>query len=270
MRQTFDPIADWPGTLPAVADQPRLQALKQGACQEAAHELPGAAQLYRIQRWLEKSPAEALLRDLLACIVAADCWSARAVAPRCMNARSTWPAFLQGRLESVYRQLQSALARWAVLERIPVEWLPGPLVRLHVASTLKRAGLQGEVTALHLKAPFAGGHEWVRGQCPGSLQMLQVSARQQPVAAILYWHTRLAPAVVTVVGSELKAFGPSFSPEGVTILEADLIGADLVVPANPPTTWFARCLRTVKLDRWIWRWQRKRRLRRGENPLVPP
>ena len=269
MRPAFDPLADWPGNLPTVADQPYLQAAKRRATEEACSKLPGAAQLYCIERWLEQSAAATLLADLLACVVAADCWNARAVAPRGTQHDDAWTEFLRARLELLGAPFQSALTRWAVLARIPVQWIPEQHVRAQVVTGLKSGGLQAEITELRLVAPFAGGHEWVRSQCLVGFELLRDTAQQRTMAAILYWKDTITPAVITSNGDELRVFGPSFSREGRTIKETELVGADIVESAIPPLTWLGHCARAVRLDGWVWQWQRGRRLRHGGHSLVP-
>jgi hypothetical protein len=273
MTNAFHPAADWPTALPGAAERlgaAAMQALRHDAWTEIARTLPAASQLHAVRAWLGAAAAEALLHELIDCMFAADCWNARRVSPRRQRLGEAWHLHFGQRLQAARQRLSEVLARWAVLERIPVQWIPPERLKAELRSAVATAGFQLEVTGLRLFSPTPGGTEWVSRRCGGSVDELAAHARRGPVAAVLHWPHRTTAAVVVADGDGLKAFAPVFGADGAGFEATTLTGCTVFPPRDPPPSWWHRCVRALGLQEWWWHWQRARRIRRGVNPLAAP
>jgi len=245
-----------------------MQAARLEAHRRVLHDLPVACEVYAVDTWLEAAPVERLLRELKACVLAADCWRVGMPSPRGRLRGAAWTGYLATRLRSAPPFIAQTLARWAVLERIPVRWIPEQNVSAQIGRRIAAAGLRGEVTELTLVPPVTGGSEWVGRDCAGSSEALAAHARRGPVAAILHWPTRTAAAIVTSAQEGLRAFGAAFGAEGLPFTAADLAGSVVVPPAAPPFSISYRALHALGLHTLAWRLVRRWRTWRGVNPLA--
>jgi hypothetical protein len=209
-----------------------------------------------------------MLKQLMPCVLAADCWTARMACPREGFGGKTWARYFGTRMEAVKQALAEALARLTVLERIPIRWIPPAQVRAELRAAMAKAGFDAEVVEMQLIPPVTGGREWVERECGEAIALLVARARSAPVAAMLHWPDRTAAAIVVSVGGQLKAFGPAFGADGVVLDFNELSGATVVQAMKPPVSFLQRCARRFGLHWLIWRWIRHRRLRLGANPLA--
>jgi hypothetical protein len=271
MTNAFDPAADWPTALPAAAERlgaAAMQAVRHDAWTALAHALPMASRLHEVRPWLVGAAAEHLLHDLMHCMLAADCWNARRISPRQRRLGARWNLHFGERLQAARQVLSEVLARWAVLERIPVQWIPQERLKAELHSAVAAAGFELDVTALRLAPPTPGGTEWVSRRCSGSVEALSAQAQHGPVAAVLHWPHRTAAAVVVADGTKLKAFAPALGADAAGFEAASLTGCTVFASCEPPPSWWHRGVRALGLHEWWWHWQRARRIKLGVNPLA--
>jgi len=268
VRAQFHPTADWPGALPAEAEPLDMRSVRNDAFERVAADLPVATRLYSVRTAVESAPADTLLRDLMPCVVAADCWKASLPCPQEGFTGTAWTQYIDARRAEVIPALSAALARSVVLERIPVSWIPREQVSAQLVAAMARAGFRAEVTAMQLIPPNPGGDAWVGRDCGDAVATLSARARRRPVAAMLHWPNRTAAAIVAAVAGRLKAFGVAFGPDGVDLDATALAGVTIVPAVNPPMSFWMRCARIIGLRWLIWRWMRHRRVRLGGNPLA--
>jgi hypothetical protein len=264
----FHPAADWPGALPETPESPDMPAARLEAYRRVEQDLPVPCEVYAVRAWLETAPAGRLLSDLMRCVLAADCWNARVPSPRGRFRGGAWAGYFGTRLRTAPPFLSQTLARWAVLERIPVRWIPERKVSAQICAHIAAAGLPGDVTALTLVPPVTGGTEWVVRDCPGSTGALIAHAQNGPVAAILHWPARTAAAVVTTAQEGLKAFGTAFGANGLTFAATELAGSVVVPATAPPIPVWYRILRALGIHEIAWKMVRRWRAWRGVNPLA--
>ena len=268
MMRPFHLAADWPGALPADLEHLDMQAVKLAAYRRVENDLCVATRLYPVREWLDAAPGGGLLRDLLSCMLAADCWKARLACPQEGFPGLPWERYFAARVDAARPFLSAALARWVVLERIPMRWIPEDQVRAHVALRMKECALEVEVTGLHLIPPVPGGSEWVRRDCGRGIESVVSCAQKAPVAAILHWPNRTAAAIVTSIAGSMRAFGAAFEADGLAFDVVELVGGEVVPALEPPMSTLQRCARIFGLGGWIWRWNRSRRIRKGASSLA--
>lgn len=268
MTHPFDPLAGWPAPLPA-----HVERLDFGAVIEAAHrhverDLAVALRFWPIRDWLSTSPIAHMLRELLSCILAVDCWRARLVCPQKEFSGRAWGRYFETRRDVARPFLSAALARSAVLERIPVRWIPEQQVIAKLNAQARKCGVETEITALHIVPPVTGGSEWVRRDCDIDGEALMALVQTAPVAAVLHWPNRTEAAVVTFAQGQMKAFGTAFRPDGLAFRVSDLVGCDVVPPTRPPETFWQHGARMVGLGACLWKAVCGHRLKKGVNPLA--
>jgi len=243
-------------------------AAKQAAYRRVAQVLPVASRLYSVREYIERLPADHLVEEFMCCTLAADCWNARIACPRTRFQVGAWKTYLGTKVDAARSLLSAALARWAILECIPVRWIPQEHVRAQIQAIAARAKLEADVLEMQLIPPVSGGHEWVRLDCGRGLDDLFTLANQMPVAAILHWPNRTAAAIVTAVDGRLKAFGSAFGGDGFHFEPAELVGGVALLPAEVQRSGLSRYLHALGWHVFIWRSIRFWRLLRGVNPLA--
>lgn len=245
-----------------------MRAAREDALRRVTADLPVAARLYSVPQGIESAPAIELLRELMPCVLAADCWSASLACPQEEIAGAAWGHYFVARLEALQPVLSAALARSIVLERVPIQWIPHEQVIAELTVAMAKAGFHTEVTAMQLVPPVPGGHDWVRRDCGQAVNELVERAKKVPVAAILHWPNRTVAALVATVAGRLKAYGVAFGPDGVDFDVAALSGATVVATTKPAVSIWWRFACALGLHWLIWRWTRRQRLRHGGNPLA--
>lgn len=270
MSERFNPVADWP-LLPALGGYADFRSLALDARARVTADLTPASALYPLARSLNSTRAASLARELLECVVAVDCWNAGTCSPRHRqgSAPATWQEFLTQRLAGVLDPLGRALRGNAVLESIPVQWVPARPVRAQLTVALRDLGYEAEVLELTLTPPTPGGHEWLRRDCERNLPLPADLARRLPLAAILYWHDEVTPAVVDGVDGQLRAFGPAFEIQGTPFSPSEVLGADCISSAMPPKSRVQYLAGALGLSRMVRFWTRSKRLRKGDSPFAP-
>jgi hypothetical protein len=251
---------DWPTTLPVLHDEAAQRQVRSEALRRVSAHLPAACRLHGVPGWLATAPVEPFLRDLTACLIAADRWNTRRRYP----GGSAWLTLVRYQYLARVRVTavavaSAALARWAILEKIPQRWLPEQHLRAALNAQLKESGIDAEVTSLALNPPVTGGSDWVRKDCGHGVELLARHAPRSAVTAVLHWADRTMPAVVLSTGSSLTAFTASCGEQGMRLDPDELVGAD-VVPAHElparSTVWLLVLVGLsllVWLLRWSWR-----------------
>jgi len=262
----FHPSADWPGVLPDEAFKVDMPSTIASAYSHISTDLPVAARLYSVREALEAS-ADVMLRQLMSCVLAADCWAGRLASPR-GRFGEMWSRHFGVRMEAVKQALSAALARSTVLARIPTYWIAQEHVRTGVQAAVAGTGIEADLVEMQLIPPVLGGPEWVRRDCGDAVGALVENAAEGPVAAILHWGDRTAVAIVVSNAGRLKAFGTAFGPRGALLDAKELTGATVVSAAEPQLTSVRRCLRAFGLHWLAWWWIRRWRLLVGANPLA--
>jgi hypothetical protein len=268
VSEQFHPTADWPGALPDLAATVDLLSARQSAFDRIVADFPVAARLYSIRAALESAPADQMLRQTMACVVAADCWIARLPCPRSGGREKTWAQYFGMRAGAVKQALSDALTRSTVLERIPVHWIPHEHVSAQLSAVAAGAGFTMERVEMQLIPPIPGGHEWVARECGQAIATLSARGQDGPVAAILHWPDRTAVAIVVKIQGQLKAFGTAFEPDGTALDVAKLSAATLIQAMVPPLSLVQRWTRALRLHWFVWRWVRWSRMLLGANPLA--
>ena len=268
MSPKFLPSADWPIAQLPTAGHLDIQAAKDEAWRRIDNDLPVASRLYAVREHLNAAPADRLAQELVRCIVAADCWAVRLPSPRGRRIAERWVRYLEERARSVRDVVTHTLARSAVLDCIPVRWIPVEQVRAEIHARVGETGSHVEVTSLDLVPRVTGGHEWVARDCGLGTRELEARARRSPVAAILHWRNRTSVAVVTAAQERLRAFGTSFDAEGVAFDATELVGSVVIPLDAPPMSTLQRLARALHVEDLVWVCVRTWRQWRGANPLA--
>jgi hypothetical protein len=266
-------VADWPELPATPPDVAESRAAIAGACERIERELPDAARIHDVRGWLNAhaDAADRLRAALVACLIAADHWNARIVCPRGATlSRGARGQYLRRRHEAVGRVFARVLARWAVLERIPISWIPRDAVRVALEERLRRAGFDAEVIDLRLVEPVLGGSEWVRRDCRFGLEAVRARVPDTAVPAVLHRAGRTEAAVVLSVEGTLMAYRPDGAAvHGAPLDEGGIIAAHAFDADFPPVPWYQLLARLIGLGVWIWNVVRRRRVRQGGRAVDP-
>ncbi|MBZ5618748.1 MAG: hypothetical protein LAQ69_08505 [Acidobacteriia bacterium] len=254
-------------------DQMEAQA---AAGKEALNQrLALASQIHGADEWLVEEAASArgleLGGDMIAATIAADHYLTRTVCPQSFERRlrgKRWQEYANQRLQQVGARFSGAMLLWAVLERIPVNWIPGPTLFAQMGARLEQEGFDSVSIEGSLTPPFPGGADWVRAECAAEIQRLKNGDIDGPCAAVVYWPDRVAAVVLATRAGVTTAFSPRLHRQGVQ-LQWDGAGAVtgvLLLPAveRPPSGWLMRFWRAVGQNDRVWGWIRGRRIRRKD------
>jgi hypothetical protein len=243
VRDEFDAWIDWRQPLnPKLVENETaiVEGVSEGlraASKRLKERFPAAAQFYWLDRWIAAKgfgPAgRRLFSEMLTGAIAMDHYVTKTPVPSLGSRRwrhPAWRLYFEARRTAMVERFGVAVSRWAVLARVPVDWIPHDFVFEGLQTQMSDLLTERPRFSGRLAAPLRGGADWVNEDC-----------RSDPLQS--------APAL----GGEViyRDALPVVSISKDTLRTTP--GTSLGPPLTPPVDWVTRQLRRAGLGLWAWR-----------------